>query len=157
METHLSLMLLVSASLLISAFSISTGQHHDGGKNLFELRTIQAGCIASCILVYEMEAGRGPFIHQLSDDELPLCIIWTGSDALVLEGGPLDDGCPLMEVLARTPDGLGCLVLIGPEDDMGPDIGGSAVLHRCSIDDERSLTVALPLVRGGASYKEVVI
>jgi len=156
METHLSLMLLISASLLITAFSLSIGHHQGKDRDLFEVRSLQAGCIVSCIQSYEAEYGRGPFVQQLPDDGLPLCIIWTGTEAVVLEGMPQDVPTPLLEVLASTPDGLGCLVLIGHEDVITLNIKGSAVVRCASIDDVTTLTVALPLVRGGASYREVV-
>lgn len=155
METHLSLMLLVSASLLITAFSISIGQHERNDQDLFDIRAVQAGCIVSTVQMYGTEEGRGTFVQQLTDDELPLCIIWNGSDALVLEGGPVEKVSPLLEVLACTPEGLGCLVLIENLDEQAPEIKGSAVVHSVSIDEDKVLTVALPLVRGGAYYRGV--
>ncbi len=155
METHLSLMLLVSASLLITAFSISIGQNERKDQDLFDLRTFQAGCILSCVRMYGTDEARGTFVQQLTDEELPICIIWNGTDALMIEGCTLEKHSPLVEVLAWTPDGLGCLVLIEHPDEQTIDINGSVVVQKASIDEEKVLTVALPLFRGGAYYRGV--
>ena len=155
METHLSMMLLVTASLLITAFSFSIGTDEKAYNDLFELRSLQSSSLAYCILSYGKEEGR-PFVETIAEDVLPLCIVWSGTGALLVEGGPPEGIGQLEEVLEHSPDGSGCLICIYLEDAPSPDIEEGAAVHRSIFGEGRVLYVTLPLVRGGASYKGVV-
>jgi hypothetical protein len=156
METHLSMMLLVCASLLISAFALSIGPEEEVmDEELFELRLLQASCIASCILSFDDDRGGGPLVEQIGSIGDVLIVVWTGADHSILEGGPLDAVSPIVRIISNTPDDLGCLLFIGKDEPPFYQVEGDVAVHGTVLYGGNLVVVALPIVRGGASFRGV--
>lgn len=147
METPVSMMLLITASIL-AASVLSHHMPEEKGEDIYGIRQVQARSVAQTILHYRDPDGM-MFKDMIEED---LHLISVDGRVVFLEGTSDGRTDVLAAIIASTPDDMIVSVRISSEENPAPGLSGERVAYSAALSEKLHLTVTISMHRGSMSY-----